>query len=201
MIASVAAEDPDGGVDRQRGQFAQLLHARVALLAIAQGFVLIRRIRRNICVVRRHAARPVFNRPCRTLDSVAVSLDTAAEPGRTTAGYCSFSPSSLPLDRLMKSSKLRAAGGLIQRFRHQSNSENRLFGLVQKLHLPLGVFVEFAGDAADHIAANAGQLFPCSFAVGKFGAVIGSAGVAAISDAEEIERHGYNRCMKAAPSL
>src|ERR1700694_5075031 len=126
MIASVAAEDPDGGVDRQRGQFAQLLHARVALLAIAQGFVLIRRIRRNICVVRRHAGRPVFNRPCRTLDSVAVSLDTAAEPGRTTAGYCSFSPSSLPIDRLMITSKLRPGGEST----HSSTSRIRKTGFL-----------------------------------------------------------------------
>ena len=91
--------------------------------------------------------------------------------------------------------------GLIQRFRDKTNSKNRFFGLVQKLHLPFGVFLEFAGNAADHIAANAGQLFPGGIAVGKFGAVIGSPGVPAISDAKKIERHGMHRCVKAAPGL
>src|SRR5260370_41341398 len=54
VIASVTAKDPDGGVDRQRRQFAELLHVRVALLAIARGLVLTCRIRRKLCVVRRH---------------------------------------------------------------------------------------------------------------------------------------------------
>lgn len=63
-------------------------------------------------------------------------------------------------------------GGLIQRFRDQTNSENRLLRRVQKLHLPFAVFLEFAGNAADHIAANAGEFFPGCIAVGELCAEI-----------------------------
>lgn len=59
MIASIAAENLDGGVDRQRGEFAQLLHFSVASFATAPRVVLIRRIWRNIRVARRHDARPL----------------------------------------------------------------------------------------------------------------------------------------------
>jgi len=79
---------------------------------------------------------------------------------------------------------------LIQRFRHQADSEERLSGFVQHLHLPFRVFGEFAGNAADHVAANAGQFFPRGVAIGELGAKLGRAGVAAVSDAKEIERHG-----------
>lgn len=87
---------------------------------------------------------------------------------------------------------------LVQRLRHKADSKNRLPGLVQKLHFPLGVFFELAGNSADDIGANAGQLVPGSIAIGKLGALIGSAGIAAISDAEEIEWHGITRCAKTA---
>jgi hypothetical protein len=91
------------------------------------------------------------------------------------------------------------AGGLIQRFRDQADSENRLFGFVQKLHLPFGVFSEFAGNAADHIAANAGQLLPCGIPIGNFGAEVRSAGVLTISDVEKILRHGVKPMRKGRP--
>jgi hypothetical protein len=37
--------------------------------------------------------------------------------------------------------------------------------------------------------------------IGKFSALIASAGEAAVSDSEKIERHGVTRRMKAAPGL
>jgi hypothetical protein len=37
--------------------------------------------------------------------------------------------------------------------------------------------------------------------IGKFLALIGSAGKTAVSDAKKIERHGVTRCMKAALGL
>ncbi len=77
-------------------------------------------------------------------------------------------------------------GYLIQRFRDQANSENRLLRRVQRLHLPFAIFLEFAGNAADQIAANAGQLFPGCSAVGAFGTAIAGAGVPAFGDAKEI---------------
>lgn len=55
-------------MDRQGREFAQLLHHRVAFLAMAHGFVSIRRIRRKIRVVRRHNGQP------RIFESVAVTL-------------------------------------------------------------------------------------------------------------------------------
>ena len=90
---------------------------------------------------------------------------------------------------------------LVQGLADKTNSEDRLLGLVQKLHLPFGVFLEFAGNAADHIAANAGQLFPRGNPVGKLDALFGGAGVFAISDAKKIERHGTYQYMRAIPGL
>ena len=78
---------------------------------------------------------------------------------------------------------------LIQRFRDQTNSENRLLRRVQKLHPPFLVFLELAGNAADYIAAHAGQLFPGSIAIGELGAAIAGARVPAIGDAKVIQRH------------
>src|ERR1700738_1274261 len=78
---------------------------------------------------------------------------------------------------------------LIQRLRDQANSKNRLPRLVQELHLPFGVFDELAGNVAHHVAANTRHFLPCGNAVGKFRAVIADAGMRAMSDTEEIERH------------
>ena len=88
--------------------------------------------------------------------------------------------------------------GSIQRFPYEADAKDRSFGFVQKLHLLFGIFREFAGNAADHIAANTGQLFPGDTAVGKFSAVVGSAGILAISDTKKIQRHGVNQCAVAA---
>jgi hypothetical protein len=72
---------------------------------------------------------------------------------------------------------------LLQRFRDQANPEHGLPGLVEELHLPLGVFPEFAGNAADHVAANPGQLLPGGIVVGQFGAMVQCARAGLISDA------------------
>lgn len=65
VIASVAAENLDGGVGRERGEFAQPFHFSTASLATARGAVLIRRIGRNVPVARRHDGRPSRSFPNR----------------------------------------------------------------------------------------------------------------------------------------
>jgi hypothetical protein len=85
---------------------------------------------------------------------------------------------------------------LFQRFRHEADSKNRPPGLVQEFHLPFGILFELAGNAADDIGANAGQLAPGGIAISKLGAGIGSAGVATISNAKEKERHGMGPMRK-----
>jgi len=44
--------------------------------------------------------------------------------------------------------------GLAHRLRHETNPEYRLFGLVQQLHLPVGILLEAAGNASASAAAN-----------------------------------------------
>jgi hypothetical protein len=90
---------------------------------------------------------------------------------------------------------------LIRRLRDETDSKNRSLGFVQKLHFPFGVLLELSGNAADDTGANTGQLFPGGIVIGKFLALIGSAGKTAVSNAKKIERHGVTRCMKAAPGL
>jgi hypothetical protein len=41
VIAGVTAEDPDGGPDRQGGEFAELLHHGAAFLAVTHDIVLV----------------------------------------------------------------------------------------------------------------------------------------------------------------
>src|SRR5882724_7788226 len=86
---------------------------------------------------------------------------------------------------------------LVQRLRDQANSKNRLSGLIQKHHRPLGVLSELAGNVADHVAADAGHFLPRREAVGKFRTVIADTGVLAAPDTEEIKRHGY-QCFGSA---
>jgi len=83
-------------------------------------------------------------------------------------------------------------GGLrltVQRIRDEANPENRLFALVQQLHFPLRILAELAADPADDVGAGAGQLLPGRVVIGQFDAMLGGAGIAAISDAKEIARH------------
>jgi len=67
--------------------------------------------------------------------------------------------------------------------------------------LPFGILLEFSGNAADDTGANAGQFFPGGIVIGKVGALIASAGEAAVPDPKKIERHGMTQCVKAAPGL
>jgi hypothetical protein len=78
----------------------------------------------------------------------------------------------------------------IRKFRPETDSKNGPFGLVQKLHFPLGILFELAANFADQVGANAGQLVPGSVAIGKLDALFGSPGVAPVSDAKEKKRHG-----------
>jgi hypothetical protein len=121
VVAGVAAEHLDGGVDRQSREFAELLHHSVALLATSQA-ILIRPVRRNIRVVRRHHSRPsVFrigsSKPVRR-NAWLGSPDSATEPG------------------------LAGAAVSIRRFRNQPDPEHRRPGFVQKLHLPFRIFLQ-----------------------------------------------------------
>jgi hypothetical protein len=108
MIADVAAEDLDGGVNRQSWEYAQLRHCGVALLATARA-ALLRRIRGNIRVVRRHDGRPnVFTEsvfpglprrhPIRCLVGLILRLNWV---GRRRRLFRSFAE-QLALDQLMK---------------------------------------------------------------------------------------------------
>jgi hypothetical protein len=77
----------------------------------------------------------------------------------------------------------------VQRIRYQANPENRLLALIQKLHLPLRIPPELAADSANHLGAGTGQLLPGSIVVGQFDALLRRAGITAISNPKEIERH------------
>src|SRR5947209_19432717 len=79
----------------------------------------------------------------------------------------------------------------IERVRRKRDPENRLLALVEQLHFPLGVLSELAANPADHVGAGTGQLPPGCIAIGQFDALFGCAGVAAISDAKEKERHEH----------
>jgi hypothetical protein len=88
---------------------------------------------------------------------------------------------------------------LLHRLRDKANSKNRPFGFVQKPHLPFSVLLEVTRNAADEIAANAGQFCPSCIVVGKLGATVRRAGKTAISDAEKIERHGEKPMLRLRP--
>ena len=90
---------------------------------------------------------------------------------------------------------------LVQRLRHEADSKNRPPGLVQEFHFPLGVLFELAGNAADDVGTNAGQLAPRRIAISKLHAGIGSTGVATISNAKEKERHGMSPMRKDRSGL
>jgi hypothetical protein len=83
-----------------------------------------------------------------------------------------------------------AALPLLQRFPNKANAKNRLFGLVQQFHLPFVILFEIAGDTADKIAADIGQLLPSGIMIGQRDAAASRARKTSVSDAEEIERHG-----------
>src|SRR5882672_5672945 len=89
---------------------------------------------------------------------------------------------------------------LADRFRDKANPEHRLFGLVQKLHLPFGVLLQAARNAAEQVAADLGHLGPGGLAALEFGSLIGRACEAAVADPKKIQRHDDPVCW-TAPSL
>jgi len=80
---------------------------------------------------------------------------------------------------------------LAERFRDQANPEHRLLGLVQKLHLPVGILLQAAGNAADQIGANRRHFGPGRVAAFEFMGFVGGTGISAMADPEEIQRHFF----------
>jgi hypothetical protein len=74
-------------------------------------------------------------------------------------------------------------------FRDQANPEYRIPGFVEQLHLPFGVLLQAARNAAEQIAGDLGHFSPGSLATFEFRPLIGRAGVVAVADPEKIQRH------------
>jgi hypothetical protein len=92
--------------------------------------------------------------------------------------------------------ELSPAALLLERFPNKTNAKNWLFGLVQQFHLPFVILFEIAGNTADKITADIGQLLPSGIVIGQFDATISRAGNMSVSDAEEIERHGEKPMLR-----
>ena len=75
---------------------------------------------------------------------------------------------------------------LTQRLRHNADSENGRLCRIQQFHLPIGVLLQAARDAAKQISANLGHLDPGGVAALEFRSLIGSAGIVAVADPEKI---------------
>jgi len=71
---------------------------------------------------------------------------------------------------------------LAHRLRQQTDSEYRLFGLVQQFHAPFGVLLEAARNAAKKIGADLGHLCPGGLAALEFRSLIGSARIATMAN-------------------
>src|SRR6516165_6639740 len=82
-------------------------------------------------------------------------------------------------------------GAVVQRFRDDADAEHRALLLVEQLHLPFRILPELARDPGGHVGAGARQRAPSIIAVGAFGAELRCAGVAAVADAKEVERHAW----------
>src|SRR5260370_27667260 len=80
---------------------------------------------------------------------------------------------------------------LADRFSDEADPEHRLLGLVQKLHLPFGILLQAARNAAEKVAADLGHLGPGRLAPLEFGSLIGRACVATMADPENIQRHDW----------
>src|SRR4051794_7383386 len=74
-------------------------------------------------------------------------------------------------------------------FRNEPNPEHRLLALVQHFHLPFGILLHAARNAAEQVAADLGHLGPGGVAAFEFGPLVGRASVAAIADSKKIKRH------------
>src|ERR1700712_1630014 len=86
-------------------------------------------------------------------------------------------------------------------FRDQANPENRLPGFVEHFHLPFGILLQAARNAAEQIAADLGHFGPRGLAALEFGTLIGRAGVAAMADPEKIQRHDNPNGSGPPPGL
>jgi hypothetical protein len=111
VIAGVTAEDPDGGPDRQGGEFAELLHHGAAFLAATHEIVFFRCRRRTVRVIRRHEGSPKLRIAGQMkLAAEAFEIVACVFQPMSTNRHCraqasypsSCCPSNLPLDRLMK---------------------------------------------------------------------------------------------------
>lgn len=74
---------------------------------------------------------------------------------------------------------------LADRFRDQADPENRLPGFVEQFHLPFGILLQAARNAAEQVAADLGHFGPRGLAALEFGSLIGRARVAAMADPEK----------------
>src|ERR1700712_6042206 len=86
-------------------------------------------------------------------------------------------------------------------FRDQANPEDRLPGFVEHFHLPFGILLQAARNAAEQIAADLGHFGPGRLAGFEFGSLIGCAGVAAMADPEKIQRHDWSHGWAASRPL
>ena len=80
--------------------------------------------------------------------------------------------------------RCRAAESLADGLRNEADPEYRLLSLVEQFHLPFGILLQAARNAAEQIAADLGHFGPRRLAALEFGALIGRAGVAAMADPE-----------------
>lgn len=78
---------------------------------------------------------------------------------------------------------------LPERFRHQTNSEYGLFGFVEQLHMPFGVLLQAARNAANKVGANLGHLGPGGLAALELGSLVGSPGITTVTNSEEVLRY------------
>jgi hypothetical protein len=74
----------------------------------------------------------------------------------------------------------------------ETNTKDGLFSTRSKAPSAIPRFPE-GDDTANHVAADAAQLFPGSLAVGKLNGLVRRPGVSTAPDAEIEQRHGVNR--------
>src|SRR5258708_31392479 len=107
-----------------------------------------------------------------------------------------YSMYALTIEYVQLRAKSRpAAGRLADRLAHQANPEDRILGFVQKLHLPIGILLEAARNAADQIGADRRHLAPGRVAVFAFIGLVGRSGISAVVNAKEVQRH-FSKSMR-----
>src|SRR6266404_5718303 len=127
-----------------------------------------------------------------TRDTRAFSVPIRSERGSFSCfdAFSSREPGSTSLEN-----------ALADRFRHEANPEHRLLGFVQKLHLPFGILLQAARNAAEKVAADLGHLGPGRLAALEFGSLIGRACVATMADPEKIQRHDWAHVLGPLPAF